>query len=209
MKPLNLTDVTRNRYNRIAFGYDFLEFFVEFAFTSWRRDLIGMAKGKILEVGVGTGKNFPYYPLDAKVTGIDIADKMLLIAGEKASRLGLPFDLSQKDVQNLDFPDASFDTVLATFVFCSVPDPVRGLAELRRVVKPDGVILLLEHVRIDKPVIGFIMDLINPLLVRMVGANINRHTVDNVIKSGWMIEAIKDLGPMGMVKMIIARPNKS
>ncbi len=209
MKPLNLTDITRKRYNRIAFGYDFLEFFVEFAFTSWRRDLTGMVKGKILEVGVGTGKNFSYYPLDATVTGIDIADKMLLIAGEKASKLGLPFALSRKDVQNLDFPDASFDTVLATFVFCSVPDPVRGLAELRRVVKPDGVILLLEHVRIDKPVIGFIMDLINPLVVRMVGANINRHTVDNVIKSGWLVERIKDLGPMGMVKMIIARPNKS
>ncbi|MBN1547115.1 MAG: methyltransferase domain-containing protein [Syntrophaceae bacterium] len=208
MKKLSPTELTQKRYNRIASRFDSMESILEVFFRAWRQKLIGMARGNILEVGIGTGKNFPYYPYGAKVTGIDIADRMLLIARNRVLKLGLSFDLFQKDIQNMGFPDDSFDTVLATFVFCSVPDPVKGLIELRRVLKPDGVILLLEHVRIDKPVIGLLMDLLNPVIVRMVGANINRRTVDNVMKAGFQIESIKDFGPMGMIKMIIANPNK-
>jgi hypothetical protein len=84
----------------------------------------------------------------------------------------------------------NFDTAIATFVFCSVPDPVLGLKELRRVVKSGGEILLLEHVRIDKPVIGFIMDIMNPIVLYLIGANINRTTVENVEKAGLCIEKI-------------------
>jgi ubiquinone/menaquinone biosynthesis C-methylase UbiE len=84
------------------------------------------------------------------------------------------------DVQALTFPDDDFDAAVATCVFCSVPDPVRGLQELARVVKPDRRILLLDHVRIDQPLIGAIMDGLNPLIVRMWGANINRRTTENV-----------------------------
>lgn len=208
MKKLSPTELTQKRYNRIASRFDSMESIVEVFFRAWRQKLIGMARGNILEVGVGTGKNFPYYPFGAKVTGIDNADRMLLIARNRVLKLGLSFDIFQKDIQNMDFSDDSFDTVLATFVFCSVPDPVKGLIELRRVLKPDGVILLLEHVRIDKPMIGLLMDLLNPVIVRMVGANINRRTVDNVMKAGFQIESIKDFGPMGMVKMIIAEPDK-
>jgi len=106
-----------------------------------------------IEVGVGTGKNFPYDPKDSNITGIDIADKMLPLAKKGADGLGGSVRLMEDDVQARSFPDNLFDTAVATFVFCSVPDPVLGLQELRRVVKPSGQILLLEHVRINHPVI--------------------------------------------------------
>ena len=203
------TELTKTRYNRIAPLYNFIEAIPELIFKPWRIMLLAKAKGKILEIGVGTGKNFPHYPSGACVTGIDIADRMLVIARKKASKLGLPFDLSEGDVQSLHFPDNSFDTAVATFVFCSVPDPVQGLRELRRVVKPSGRILLLEHVRIDKPIIGWMMDRLNPWVVRIMGANINRRTLENVQKAGLRIESVEHLGFMKMVKMISAKTGKA
>jgi len=90
-------------------------------------------------------------------------------------------------------------------VFCSVPDPVQGLRELGRVVRPDGDIWLLEHVRVNRPVVGLLMDLLNPIVVRIMGANINRRTVENVRKAGLEIVEIEDLRG-GLVKLIHARP---
>jgi SAM-dependent methyltransferase len=110
------------------------------------------------------------------------------------------------DVQDLSSEEDSFDTAVATWVFCSVPDPVRGLRELGRVVRPEGRIVLLDHIRVDRPVIGRLMDLLNPLVVWATGANINRRTVDNVRRAGLIIESEQDLTAVGTVKLIVARP---
>jgi ubiquinone/menaquinone biosynthesis C-methylase UbiE len=189
------TNLTRKRYDRLAFFYDFLEAPLErFRFSAWRsrlRDRIG--RGQILEVGVGTGKNFLYYPEGAKITAIDLSPCMLDRARKRALNFGIEVELLEMDVQHLDFPDHFFDTVFATFVFCSVPDPVAGLRELQRVCKPDGKLLLLEHMRPENAVLGLLFDLFNPLVVRMMGANINRKTLDNIRIAGWQIQVVEKL----------------
>ncbi len=200
---------TKARYNRIARVYDLAEALLERQFEPWRRKMWALARGNILEVGIGTGKNLPYHPHDAKVTGIDLSDQMLVRAQARARQVRANVDLREGDVQDLAFPDNTFDTAAATFVFCSVPDPVRGLRELNRVVRPDGRILLLDHVWIDHPIIGRLMDWMNPLIVRLWGANINRRTIENVERAGLEIERVEHLGPMQMVKLIVAKPTKT
>lgn len=200
------TALTQARYDRLAPMYDLMEMLIErFSFRRWRERLWSRVRGEhILEVGVGTGKNMPYYPTEAQVTAVDLSEKMLAQAWKRAQALDVEVDLRAMDVQHLDFPDDSFDTAVATFVFCSVPDPLLGLKELARVVRPGGEIILLEHVRARHPVLGKIMDWLNPLVVRMMGANINRRTVENVRKAGLPLREVEDLASGGVVKLAIA-----
>lgn len=200
------TDQTRSRYQRMAPFYDLMERSKEKRYKEWRKLLWSLVRGpKILEVGAGTGKNIPFYPSGMKITAIDLASGMLERARERALKLNVDVDLRLGDVQALDFPDATFDTAVATCVFCSVPNPILGLRELRRVVKPGGQILFLEHVRPSNKIIGMIVDLINPMVVRMMGANINRNTVENIQKAGLAIELDEDLrhGKLMIHKLII------
>ncbi len=157
---------------------------------------------------MGTGKNIPYYPDDVRVTAVDLSPGMIDRARERAELLGRDVDLQVGDAQALEFPDGTFDTVVSTFVFCSVPDPVLGLREARRVLKPGGQVLLLEHVRSKTPGVGAMMDLVNPIVVRVMGPNINRETVHNVGKAGFMIEKVEDIGLGDIFKLIIARREK-
>jgi phosphatidylethanolamine/phosphatidyl-N-methylethanolamine N-methyltransferase len=209
LKPdLQATAVTRRRYQRIAPVYDSMQALSERRFHDWRCRLWALVQGSsVLEVGVGTGKNMPFYPARLSITGIDLTPGMLERAGRRLPELGLAERVSLKlgDVQKLDFPDASFDTAVATFVFCSVPDPVLGLREMKRVIKPGGRVILLEHMRSPNFTIGKVMDLLNSLVVGMMGANINRRTVENVQKAGLELERVEDLGMGGIFKLIIAR----
>lgn len=177
--------------------------------NDWRKELIGHVRGKVLEVGVGTGANLAYYPLEVEVTGIDFSSGMLKQARKKLTGLENQkmIELVEMDAQALDFPDDSFDFVIATCVYCSVPDPVKGLQEMRRVCKPEGRILMLEHMRSENPVMGSLMDLSNPLVVKLWGANINRRTLDNIHKAGLKIEKNEKL--MGTImRKLILQPNK-
>ncbi|ANE57415.1 MULTISPECIES: class I SAM-dependent methyltransferase [Methylomonas] len=172
----------RRRYDRLAPWFDSLEGILEgLLFRRLRKKLWSQASGgHILEVGVGTGKNFAFYPDGARITGIDFSPKMLEQAQRKRQRKQIAVDLAQMDVQALDYADNSFDTVIASFVFCSVPKPRRGLKELYRVCKPGGQVLLLEHVLSSNRFMAFMMNLLNPLVVKTLGANINRETLKNV-----------------------------
>ncbi len=188
------TEIIRKRYNRTAKFYNIMETMMDKSdMNSWRNAIWNEAKGRVLEVGVGTGKNMEYYTEDIEVTAIDFSEKMLEKARTRSEKLSQKVDLRLMDVQSLQFPDEFFDTVITTCVFCSVPDPVKGLMEIRRVCKNDGRIIMLEHVRSNKKIIGKLMDILNPIVVRMVGANINRNTVENLKSAGLIVEIEKDL----------------
>lgn len=202
------TALTRSRYDRIAPFYDLMpmQFLVGKLSQPWRKKMWQMVgHSKVIELGVGTGINIELWPLEAEITAIDLSPRMLKQARKRANQLDRPADLRLGDVQCLDFPDASFDVVIATFLFCSVPDPVLGLREAGRVIRPSGKILLLEHMLSADPFLGAIMNVVNPLAVRMMGANINRRSVENVHAAGLQIDSVEDLDKSGIFKLIVAR----
>ncbi len=177
----------KQRYDRIAPYFDNAEAVLEgLFFKRWRRHLWAKAEGRhILEVGVGTGKNFEFYPAAAHITAIDFSPKMLEQARQKAARRDVNVTLELMDVESLCYADNCFDTVIASFVFCSVPHPHRGLKELHRVCKAGGKVILLEHVLSSHPPLAWLMNTLNPLVVKSVGANINRQTVKSVQGCGF------------------------
>ncbi len=198
---------TQARYDRIAPVYDLMEFTVEkLAFEDWRAQLWSLLEGeRVLEVGVGTGKNLPYHPAGSRVTAVDLSPRMLARAQQKASQSPAELDFVRADAQHLPFATGAFESAVATFVFCSVPDPVKGLREVARVVRPGGRVFLLEHVRVNEPVVGPLMDLADPLVVRLMGAHINRRTEKNVRRSGLEIERVEPLAAGSLVKLMVAR----
>lgn len=200
---MSVTETIRKRYDRTSLFYDCMDWMIS---DKIRKRVIDLARGKVLEVGVGTGKNLKLYPPDCEVTGIDFSPGMLKKAKKRARGLD-NVALYEMDVQELRFPDNAFDTVIATCVFCSVPDPVKGFQELRRVCKPEGQLIFLEHVRSSNKFMGLLMDAFNPLVVKLIGANINRRTLENIKKAELHLEQVDTVG-MEILKLIIARPNK-
>jgi ubiquinone/menaquinone biosynthesis C-methylase UbiE len=189
------TAIAQRRYNRQAALYDLREAPMELFIGRWRRRLWKQIPPgcRVLEIGVGTGKNMRWYPAGVSVVAVDFSPKMLSRAIRCARRQHFNVALALMDAQGLAFADGCFDAVVTTCVFCSVPDPVLGLQEVRRVLRPDGRILLLEHVRSRLPLLGRIMDWLNPLSVRLQGANINRDTIGNVQKAGLHVRRVNNL----------------
>lgn len=161
--------------------------------SKWRERLLNHVSGDVLEVGVGTGANLSYYPKEVNLTAIDFSPKMLSYGKEHAARLKKPVTFYEMDAEKMTFSDNSFDYVVTTCVFCSVPDPVRGLKEIHRVLKPEGKLLMLEHMRSENRLLGLLMDIVNPVVVKILGANINRRTLENLEQAGFNIAYEKRL----------------
>jgi len=122
----------------------------------------------VLEVGIGTGLNLPLYPGHCHITGIDLSEEMLEKAQDKVIELGLiSVTLKVMDATIMDFGESEFDSALATYTISAVPDPVGVLREMRRVVKPGGSIVLLNHFRSDRRVVGRLEDLVSPVCTRL------------------------------------------
>lgn len=201
------TEHTLKRYNTISLIYNLMEWPVELLlYKEWRKNLWNKIEGsKLLEIGVGTGKNIPFYPEKAFITAIDLSPKMLNKARKYLQKhSGKKVTLREMDAQKLDFEDSKFDSVIATFAFCSIPDPVEGLQEALRVTKPRGRLYLLEHMISEKQLTASMMQKIDPLIHFISGVHIARNTVKNVEYAGWKIESVKHLTQNGVFRFIQA-----
>lgn len=122
----------------------------------------------VLEVGIGTGLNLPLFPRRTRITGIDLSEEMLRKAKERVRELGLSnITLRAMDATVMDFPDNAFDSAVATYTISAVPDPVGVLREMRRVVKPGGNIVVLNHFRSERRVMGRLEDMVAPVCTRL------------------------------------------
>lgn len=158
-----------------------------------------LPRGWILEIGAGTGLNFVHYPSDAHGVATEFSREMLKIAGTKTRPAGV--QLLQNRAEDLPFQNQSFDAAFATLVFCSVESPARAFAELRRVVRPGGMVVLLEHVR-PRGILGLFFDLLNVLTVPLFDDHVNRRTAKLVSEAGLEVVDVKSrlLGIINLIK---------
>ena len=192
-------------YDRNAPFYDAMEAPMEWlALGVWRRHLVSGLSGAVLELGVGTGRNLALYPADVALTAVDVAPSMLNRARARARRLGIDVTFVQADMRALPFETASFDAVVTSCVFCSVAEPHAGLAEARRVLKPGGHLRMLEHQRPEPPALGWVFDRLNPLAVRLTGANLNRETQRLVEDVGFSFVNARRLDRLGILRLFDA-----
>ena len=173
-------------FEQIPWLYDTMCAICErFGLGRWRRWLVDGGRGLTLDVGCGTGRNLPLYRAGVRVIGLDPAWRSLLCARRRASRI----PLVQGSAEALPFRAGAFDTVVSGLVFCSVPDARRGLAEVRRVLTPDGALRMLEHVRATSRWKARFQDRLEPIWVRISGGcHPNRDTERTVEAAGFVID---------------------
>ena len=198
-------DVTRI-YQRNAAWYDLMHNPMErLAVGRWRSRALEGLTGSMLELGVGTGANFRHYGRPTRLTAIAPSPRMLDRARRRADRLGVSVGFVQAGAERLPFADATFAAVVATFVFCSIAEPRRGVKEARRVLKPGGALRLLEHQRPPGALLGRVFDALDPLARRLTGASINRET-DALVRSAGFPDALSlPLDGIRIVRLITAR----
>jgi len=199
------TERVRLLQDREAPRYDKnIAFFERLLFAGGREWVCRQAHGDVLELAVGTGRNLPHYPPEATITGIELSEQMLAIARRRAQELGREVDLRVGDAQALEFPDESFDTVVCTLALCTIPDARGAVAEARRVLRPGGHILLLEHVRSPLLPVRLIERLLEPLAVRFAADHLTREPLDYLAAEGFQIEQL-ERSKLGIVERVRAR----
>jgi ubiquinone/menaquinone biosynthesis C-methylase UbiE len=199
------TERVRRIFQRDAGGYDRqISFFERVLFGGGREWVCSQADGDVLELAVGTGRNLPHYPADVRLTGIELSEAMLDIARRRRAQLAREADLRVGDAQRLDFPDASFDTVVCTLGLCTIPDHRAAVTEVERVLRPGGRFVLLEHVRSPRRLIAAGQRLLDPLFVRFEGDHITREPLEALRAADFEIERL-ERSKLGIVERVLAR----
>ncbi|MPZ92689.1 MAG: methyltransferase domain-containing protein [Actinobacteria bacterium] len=202
----SIAEAKRRSYAREARKYDQdMDF--------WERKLFGpehrrwgcsRAVGDTLEVAIGTGLNLPHYPIDVRLTGIDLTPEMLDVAETRARSLGRDIDLREADAHDLPFARASFDTVICTYAMCSVLDEVKVIGEMDRVLRPGGGLILVDHVRSTVKPLFWLQRIYEFIPSRTKGEYMTRRPALHVVAAGFEIEESDRLGA-GVIERLLAR----
>jgi ubiquinone/menaquinone biosynthesis C-methylase UbiE len=198
-------DRWRRYWDKESRSYDKqMQFFERLLSPDSRAWVCGQAAGDTLEVGVGTGLNLAFYPSDISLTGIDFSPGMLDVARRRAEQLGRKIDLRQADALDLPFPDASFDTVVATYVLCAVPDEGLAVKEMTRVLRPGGLLLLADHIAGGAWPTRAIQRIIEVFTVPTQGEHFLRRPLGQVKAEGLQIEQ-RQRFKLGLIERLTAR----
>jgi ubiquinone/menaquinone biosynthesis C-methylase UbiE len=199
------TERIRSLYEEDAPTYDRqMRLFERVLFSGGREWVCSQAEGDVLEIAIGTGRNLDHYPDEVRLTGIEYSPAMLDIARKRAKQLGREIDLRVGDAQALEFPDASFDTVACTLALCTIVDDRAAVSEVKRVLRPAGRFLLLEHVRSPVPTVRLGQRLLEPLMLRFEGDHLLREPLEHLRAEGFEIEQ-RLRSKLGIVERIAAR----
>jgi ubiquinone/menaquinone biosynthesis C-methylase UbiE len=195
----------RRYWDKHARSYDRQMAFLERRLLGDGRQWVcSQASGEVLEVAVGTGRNLAFYPRGVRLTGIDFSPEMLRLARRQAERLGREVDLRLGDAQALDLPAGSFDTVVCTLSLCAIPDERRALAEMRRVLRPGGRLLLLDHVAAAPRPVRAVQWLLERITIPLGGEYLRRRPLLHVQAEGLAVEQ-RERYKLGIVERLVAR----
>lgn len=186
--PESPTQKQRRVWDQYADSYDRqIQRLERLAFAGCREWLGERSRGRVLEVAVGTGRSFPFYPDGVRLTGVDLSPRMLERARRRGAELGLDVQLHEADAEQLPFPDDSFDTVVCALSLCSIPDRERAVSQMRRVLAPSGSLLLLDHVGSTWPPVRAAQWLVERVTIRTAGEHFTRRSLPLVEAAGFTV----------------------
>jgi len=197
-----MDESTKNKWDFSSSFYDLLAYGPERRWATYKRDLFAKMHGKVLFVAMGTGQDIRFFPPGRDIVGIDISPRMLAKAQSRAANYAGSLVMRVMDVYALEFSYHSFDQVVTSCTFCSVPNPVAGLTALRKVLKAGGMLCMFEHTGSHVFPFNLMLDVMTPLW-KPIGPEMNRDTVANVEKAGFEIQQVNNIY-LDVVKTIIA-----
>jgi ubiquinone/menaquinone biosynthesis C-methylase UbiE len=201
-----LTDKVRRSWAKQAPRYDKqIGFFERRVFgRSHRPWACSRAGGDVLEVAIGTALNLPHYARDVALTGLDLSAEMLDIARDRARDLGREVELREGDAHDLPLADSSFDVVVCTYSLCNIPDPHLAVSEMRRVLRPAGKLILVDHIRSRVRPVYWVQKAFEFITARLEGEHMTRRPAEYVEAAGFDIVERERLGPTGVVERLVA-----
>lgn len=203
-------DKVRRSWAKQAPRYDkSIGFFERRVFGSEHREwACTRATGRTLEVAVGTGLNLAHYPAEVTLTAIDLSPEMLSIARDRADSLKQEIDLREGDAHDLPFDRASFDTVVCTYSLCNIPDPLRAVAEMKRVLRPGGKLILVDHIRSAVRLIFWFQKAVEFFTRRLEGEHMTRRSLEHVKAEGFEVQERERMRAGIVERLTATKPHK-